>query len=425
MKKNNKLIALFLNPKGGNIMKKNNKLIAALCAMAMAVSSFGAFSASALSDEGREILLKNMNYFANKTYTVESDTFQYLEENGRMQLATDLLDYDKGVYYMVSGLLYGSDDYADEVVNVCLTMMLSPDAKGHGERVLLYNIPEGFDFATVQIGDIYIDTDETGAVLETAPGMLSTSKMELVGNGLDLFGEDFQKVIDYEYLTDQEILYKGTERPLPAKNVSYTVIDDDNFHRLSIDELTVDANWLVSMKTLLTNADGEDSLCYTFTPINQESERSSYIVTTADDPLALNVGELLYIDQPWRIESVFPEMMPMSPLEHRGTLEDVFGSAAYRVLRETCVDIAPYFPGRSLVHQETEGMNPVFGDACTDDSLDILDVITLNQSLLGSRKLSAYSKCVSDVDKNGTIDTTDSLMILKEVVEVTKDFVEK
>ena len=273
-------------------MKKNNKLIAALCAMAMAVSSFGAFSAAALTsgdraadvtDEGRPILLKNMNYFANKTYSVESDTFQYLEENGRMQLATDLLDYDKGVYYMVSGLLYGSDDYADEVVNVCLTKMLSPDAKGYGERVLLYNIPEGFDFATVQIGDIYIGTDETGAVLETAPGMLSTSKMELVGNGLDLFGEDFQKVIDYEYLTDQEILNKGDQ----AKN------------------------------------------------------------------------------------------------------------------------------------------EPLLGDVRNDGGLDILDVIALNQYLLGSCTLDAYSREAADVDKNGTIDTTDSLMILKEVVEVTKDFVEK
>ena len=265
-------------------MKKNNKLIAALCAMAMAVSSFGAFSASALSDEGREILLKNMNYFANKSYSVESDTFQYLEENGRMQLATDLLDYDKGIYYMVSGVIYGTGEYVakDKVDNVCLTMMLSPDEKGHGERVLLYKIPEGFDFATVQIGDIYRQVGG-GAVLETAPGMLSTSKMELVGNGLDLFGEDFQKVIDYEYLTDQEILNKGDQ--------------------------------------------------------------------------AIN--------------------------------------------------------------------EPLLGDVRNDGGLDILDVIALNQYLLGSCTLDAYSREAADVDKNGIVDTTDSLMILKEVVEVTKDFEEK
>ena len=265
-------------------MKKNNKLIAALCAMAMAVSSFGAFSASALSDEGREILLKNMNYFANKSYSVESDTFQYLEENGRMQLATDLLDYDKGIYYMVSGVIYGTGEYVakDKVDNVCLTMMLSPDEKGHGERVLLYKIPEGFDFATVQIGDIYRQVGG-GAVLETAPGMLSTSKMELVGNGLDLFGEDFQKVIDYEYLTDQEILNKGDQ--------------------------------------------------------------------------AIN--------------------------------------------------------------------EPLLGDVRNDGGLDFLDVIALNQYLLGSCTLDAYSREAADVDKNGIVDTTDSLMILKEVVEVTKDFEEK
>ena len=201
-----------------------------------------------------------------------------------MQLATDLLDYNKGIYYMVSGVIYGTGEYVakDKVDNVCLTMMLSPDEKGHGERVLLYKIPEGFDFATVQIGDIYRQVGG-GAVLETAPGMLSTSKMELVGNGLDLFGEDFQKVIDYEYLTDQEILNKGDQ--------------------------------------------------------------------------AIN--------------------------------------------------------------------EPLLGDVRNDGGLDFLDVIALNQYLLGSCTLDAYSREAADVDKNGIVDTTDSLMILKEVVEVTKDFEEK
>ena len=262
-------------------MRKNHKIIAAMCAMVFSVASLGTFSASALTDEGAQILLTNMRWFANKIYTVETDTFQY-REDGKMTLKTDVLDYDNGSYYMVSGLLYGHEEYAGKVVNVCLTSIHSPESIGHGLRVILYNTPEGFDLATVQTGDIYRLVGE-GCVLEGAPGELSIEKMELVGNGLELFGEDFQKVIDYEYLTDEEILHKE----IPAAN------------------------------------------------------------------------------------------------------------------------------------------EPKRGDVTGDDSVDIMDVITINQYLLGSCTLNADSKAAADVDGSGEIDSTDSLMILKEVVEVTKDFVEK
>ena len=66
-----------------------------------------------------------------------------------------------------------------------------------------------------------------------------------------------------------------------------------------------------------------------------------------------------------------------------------------------------------------------YGDGNLDGTVDIVDVIVVNKAVLGSAKLTYAQKSVVDVDQNGIVDSTDSLMILKEVVEVTKDFVEK
>ncbi|MBQ4464849.1 MAG: dockerin type I repeat-containing protein [Oscillospiraceae bacterium] len=65
---------------------------------------------------------------------------------------------------------------------------------------------------------------------------------------------------------------------------------------------------------------------------------------------------------------------------------------------------------------------PMAGDVNDDGKIDIMDVIALNKHLLGSGTLSDRSKLNADVDKNGVTDTTDSLNILKFVVELIPSF---
>lgn len=67
---------------------------------------------------------------------------------------------------------------------------------------------------------------------------------------------------------------------------------------------------------------------------------------------------------------------------------------------------------------ETTGGDAVYGDVNTDGEVDILDVIALNKFLLGSVSLSADAQKNADVDGNETIDSTDSLNILKKVVKI-------
>lgn len=65
------------------------------------------------------------------------------------------------------------------------------------------------------------------------------------------------------------------------------------------------------------------------------------------------------------------------------------------------------------------------GDINLDGAVDIMDVILVNKALLGSAKLTNVQETASDVDQNGNVDSTDSLLILKEVVGITINFVEQ
>ena len=60
----------------------------------------------------------------------------------------------------------------------------------------------------------------------------------------------------------------------------------------------------------------------------------------------------------------------------------------------------------------------VYGDTNGDDAVDIMDVIALNKYLLGISPLTEAQKENADVDRSGKLDTTDSLNILKFVVEL-------
>ena len=60
----------------------------------------------------------------------------------------------------------------------------------------------------------------------------------------------------------------------------------------------------------------------------------------------------------------------------------------------------------------------LWGDANCDGVVDIMDVIAVNKYLLGSSTLSADGKTHADVDGQNGVDTTDSLNILKLVVEM-------
>lgn len=56
------------------------------------------------------------------------------------------------------------------------------------------------------------------------------------------------------------------------------------------------------------------------------------------------------------------------------------------------------------------------GDVNLDNNIDVLDVILLNRAILGKEKLSALQDAVADVNKDGTVNASDSLVIMKMIV---------
>ena len=62
------------------------------------------------------------------------------------------------------------------------------------------------------------------------------------------------------------------------------------------------------------------------------------------------------------------------------------------------------------------------GDVTLDCELGITDVIALNRNLMVGDPLCCTARVNSDIDGDGTPDEADSLAILKEIVEITKDF---
>lgn len=64
----------------------------------------------------------------------------------------------------------------------------------------------------------------------------------------------------------------------------------------------------------------------------------------------------------------------------------------------------------------------VLGDLDGSGSVDIMDVILVNKYLLGSASFTEADKAAADVDGNGEVDSTDSLNILKRVVEIITSF---
>ena len=101
---------------------------------------------------------------------------------------------------------------------------------------------------------------------------------------------------------------------------------------------------------------------------------------------------------------------------------------------ETGADVSVTYNTITLVYEgsanpseaptDTPVKQAAYGDVNEDNGVDILDVIALNRYLLGSTTLSEQGKVNADVDNSGTPDSTDSLNILKAVVEIidVKDF---
>ncbi len=78
--------------------------------------------------------------------------------------------------------------------------------------------------------------------------------------------------------------------------------------------------------------------------------------------------------------------------------------------------------GDEVTEPETEPVSDVvYGDVDCNGKVEILDVIALSKSLMGSGTLSTQGAANADVDQNTTINTTDALNIMKYLVKLIEN----
>ena len=107
---------------------------------------------------------------------------------------------------------------------------------------------------------------------------------------------------------------------------------------------------------------------------------------------------------------------------HEGDAMMALGVMAELYGDELTPDSAASDPGEEPSDSSEQGEGDpskiLWGDANVDGEVDIMDVIVVNKNLLGAGQLSAQGKLNADVDQKNGVDTTDSLNIIKLVVEL-------
>lgn len=87
-------------------------------------------------------------------------------------------------------------------------------------------------------------------------------------------------------------------------------------------------------------------------------------------------------------------------------------------------DFAKEYPIQDIGIVLPDGNMNKLGDVNLDGSVNIIDVISINKAILGKETLTEKQNLTSDANQNGIVDSSDSLMIMKEIVGITTNFEE-
>ena len=166
--------------------KIKTRLISFLTAAACLTGSVGVMTANALE--------LGFSYEAARNITIETDTFTYADST----LTTDLVDAN----LMVVGVVPSDDPSFPGYW--CDVVTINPEGRFGDSGDLMGVLSPYTDGTPVQIGDLlYCDY----CVLEICPvRVLAASEITKLGNGADLLGEEFERVIRLETVRHMSVL---------------------------------------------------------------------------------------------------------------------------------------------------------------------------------------------------------------------------
>lgn len=206
-----------------------------------------------------------------------------------------------------------------------------------------------------------------------------------------------------------------------------------SFYGIRLETELTDANFMIS--GICRNLDGTAEY-YVVTNIFYDDggcfHDGTYIMFANEDKFSVDaaqvqVGDLVKIaEDSWIVPLAPAQLSPTGTVEVLGHGEDILGEEFHKVIRHEILTDHCYSNrewDEDLYYFDTLP-DSMPGDVTEDDEVGITDVIKTNRYVLGACQLGSYARLMADVDENGVVDSTDSLMILKEVVGLTENYVE-
>lgn len=193
-----------------------------------------------------------------------------------------------------------------------------------------------------------------------------------------------------------------------------------------------DANYMVTGVFYVDDGYGiPEYPLYTLLPINSSTKPLEPCNIYGDwlepylgkEPLA--VGDMLYADKAFSIlESNPAQYMPYdtTSIVKTGNALELFGDA-FRPVAQQELFLAPnyaenmeYFTGK-LYQPDTADIVALKGDVLQDENVGVLDIVALNQCLLGTRSLnSIQSVLAADMNDDTEVDVFDLALLKREVL---------
>ncbi|MDE6707423.1 MAG: dockerin type I repeat-containing protein [Oscillospiraceae bacterium] len=137
----------------------------------------------------------------------------------------------------------------------------------------------------------------------------------------------------------------------------------------------------------------------------------------------LKVGDLLYIPV-FAVVDVVPgcihlEENYVKKVDYIGNGQEIFGEDFIKAVRNDWLcDTEETYMNPWILDSDTryETFDIVMGDATDDNEVDIIDVITMNKTILGQKTMSSYAQYVCDINKDNIVDPIDSLAVMEYII---------
>ena len=134
---------------------------------------------------------------------------------------------------------------------------------------------------------------------------------------------------------------------------------------------------------------------------------------TIDGKTVTRIGEGFLTENPWVKSVTIPDTVTeIDESAFPGFTGIIYGSEGSAA--------EAFAKAHGISFRVTDGLAP--GDVNADLEIDIMDVIALNKNILGVASLNGSQAAAADVDADGAVTPTDSLLVLKYVVGLIDSF---